>query len=101
MLTVHPDDVLCTVGQFETESAMLMSGKIRNQAAVFGCVQVGDQSDFVNVFSRVLGDVGPKIGAALNLNYFRFFCDKLANSFTPRFYEYIFRCTHLSTPLRS
>lgn len=54
-------------------------------------MQVGDQSDFVNVFSRVMGDAGPKIGAALSLNYFRFFCDKLANSFTPRYYEYIFR----------
>lgn len=53
---------------------------------------VGDQSEFVNVFSKVLGQVGPRIGASLNGNYFRFFCDKLANSFTPRFYEYIFRC---------
>ena len=55
------------------------------------CVQVGDQSEFVNVFSKVLGQVGPRVGASLNTNYFRFFCDKLANSFTPRFYEYIFR----------
>lgn len=53
---------------------------------------VGDQSEFVNVFSKVLGQIGPRIGASLNGNYFRFFCDKLANSFTPRFYEYIFRC---------
>lgn len=53
---------------------------------------VGDQSDFVNVFSKVLGQIGARIGASLNGNYFRFFCDKLANSFTPRFYEYIFRC---------
>ncbi|DBA83910.1 hypothetical protein WJX77_004419 [Trebouxia sp. C0004] len=53
---------------------------------------VGDQSEFVNVFSKVLGQIGPRIGASLNANYFRFFCDKLANSFTPRFYEYIFRC---------
>jgi hypothetical protein len=53
--------------------------------------QVGDQSEFVNVFSKVLGQIGPRIGASLNGNYFRFFCDKLANSFTPRFYEYIFR----------
>ncbi|KAL3139007.1 hypothetical protein ABBQ32_005811 [Trebouxia sp. C0010 RCD-2024] len=53
---------------------------------------VGDQSEFVNVFSKVVGQVGPRIGAALTTNYFRFFCDKLANSFTPRFYEYIFRC---------
>lgn len=53
---------------------------------------VGDQSEFVNVFSKVVGQVGPRIGASLNNNYFRFFCDKLANSFTPRYYEYIFRC---------
>lgn len=56
-----------------------------------GMLQVGDQSEFVNVFSKVVGQVGPRIGAALTTNYFRFFCDKLANSFTPRFYEYIFR----------
>lgn len=56
-------------------------------------LQVGDQSEFVNGFSKVVGQVGPRIGAALTPNYFRFFCDKLANSFTPRFYEYIFRYT--------
>lgn len=61
------------------------------QAAVCAGLQVGDQSDFVNVFSKVLGQLGPRIGASLSGNYFRFFCDKLANSFTPRFYEYIFR----------
>lgn len=59
-------------------------------------LQVGDQSEFVNVFSKVVGQVGPRIGAALNTNYFRFFCDKLANSFTPRFYEYIFRRAFLA-----
>lgn len=62
------------------------------------CMQVGDQSEFVNAFSKVLQQMGPRIGAALNANYFRFFCDKLANSFTPRFYEYIFRCTVQSLP---
>lgn len=59
-------------------------------------LQVGDQSEFVNVFSKVVGQVGPRIGSALNTNYFRFFCDKLANSFTPRFYEYIFRQAFLA-----
>ena len=55
-------------------------------------VQVGDQSDFVNSFSKTLSELGPKIGAALNENHFRFFCDKLANSLAPRFFEAIFRC---------
>lgn len=54
--------------------------------------QVGDQSDFVNSFSKTLSELGPKIGAALNENHFRFFCDKLANSLAPRFFEAIFRC---------
>ncbi|KAK9837632.1 hypothetical protein WJX74_001749 [Apatococcus lobatus] len=53
---------------------------------------VGDQSDFVNTFSKTLSELGPKIGAALNENHFRFFCDKLANSLAPRFFEAIFRC---------
>jgi hypothetical protein len=42
--------------------------------------QVGDQSDFVTAFSRVLSPL-----------HFRYFCDKLAASFCPRFYENIFR----------
>ena len=54
--------------------------------------QVGDQSDFVNSFSKTLSELGPKVGAALNENHFRFFCDKLANSLAPRFFEAIFRC---------
>ncbi|KAK9858463.1 hypothetical protein WJX84_000384 [Apatococcus fuscideae] len=53
---------------------------------------VGDQSDFVNSFSKTLSELGPKIGSALNDNHFRFFCDKLANSLAPRFFEAIFRC---------
>ena len=52
---------------------------------------MGDQSDFVNAVSRVLGDAGPRLGAALSELHFRFLCDKLAASFCPRFYDYIFR----------
>ena len=54
-------------------------------------LQVGDQSEFVNTASRVLAELGPRIGGILNDNHFRYFCDKLANSFTPRFYDYIFK----------
>jgi hypothetical protein len=53
--------------------------------------QVGDQSDFVNAFSRVLSDVGQRLGGSLDPLHFRYFCDKLAASFCPRYYEYIFR----------
>ena len=55
------------------------------------CLQVGDQSDFVTGFSRVLAETAPRIGPALSPLHFRYFCDKLAVSFCPRFYEYIFR----------
>ena len=55
------------------------------------CVQVGDQSDFVTSFSRVLAETAPRIGPALSPLHFRYFCDKLAVSFCPRYYEYIFR----------
>ena len=54
-------------------------------------MQVGDQSEFVNTASRVLAELGPRIGGFLNDNHFRYFCDKLANSFTPRFYDYILK----------
>lgn len=53
--------------------------------------QVGDQSDFVTGFSRVLAETAPRIGPALSPLHFRYFCDKLAVSLCPRFYEYIFR----------
>lgn len=53
--------------------------------------QVGDQSDFVTSFSRVLAETAPRIGPALSPLHFRYFCDKLAVSLCPRFYEYIFR----------
>ena len=53
--------------------------------------QVGDQSDFVTAAARVLADVAPAVGGALSPLHFRYFCDKLAASFCPRFYENIFR----------
>ena len=55
-------------------------------------MQVGDQSDFVTMFSRVLAETAPRVGPALSALHFRYFCDKLAVSFCPRFIEYIFRC---------
>ena len=42
--------------------------------------------------ARVLADVAPAVGGALSPLHFRYFCDKLAASFCPRFYETIFRC---------
>ncbi|KAK9815375.1 hypothetical protein WJX72_002419 [[Myrmecia] bisecta] len=58
--------------------------------------QVGDQSEFVNSFSKTLSETGPKLGSLLSDTHFRYLCDKLANSFTPRYYEYIFRCKKIS-----
>lgn len=58
--------------------------------------QVGDQSDFVNVLSRVLTEAGPKLGAALSDSHFRYFCDKLGASFAARFAEALFRCRRIS-----
>ena len=57
---------------------------------------MGDQSDFVNVLSRVLTEAGPKLGAALSDSHFRYFCDKLGASFAPRFAEALFRCRRIS-----
>ncbi|KAK9820837.1 hypothetical protein WJX81_002519 [Elliptochloris bilobata] len=53
---------------------------------------VGDQSDFVTAAARVVAEVAPAVGSALSPLHFRYFCDKLAASFCPRFYETIFRC---------
>ena len=47
-------------------------------------------------FSRVLAETAPRIGPALSPLHFRYFCDKLAVSFCPRFYETIFRRAPLS-----
>ena len=54
--------------------------------------QEADQSDIVTGFSRGLAETAPRIGPALSPLHFRYFCDKLAVSLCPRFYEYIFRC---------
>ena len=37
-------------------------------------MQVGDQSDFVNVLGRVLKDAGPRLGAALSDVHYRCRC---------------------------
>lgn len=58
--------------------------------------QVGDQSDFVTSFGRILGDMAPVIGAKLNEVQLEFFCEKLAASLCPRFTEALFRCRRLS-----
>lgn len=63
-------------------------------------MQVGDQSDFVTSFSRVLAETAPRLGPALTALHFRYFCDKLAVSFCPRFYEYIFRQAPHYSPSR-
>ena len=45
---------------------------------------------------RVLADAGPRLGAALPPNYWRFFCDRLLRSFAPRFHEAVLRCRKIS-----
>lgn len=57
---------------------------------------VGDHSDYVNSLRSILVDIGGKIGPALPQNHFRFFCDKLLRSMSPRLLESIFRCKQIS-----
>ena len=76
-----------------------MREKSRQSLTACNHAQVGDQSDFVTSFSRVLAETAPRIGPALSPLHFRYFCDKLAVSFCPRFYEYIFRHAPLPTQL--
>jgi hypothetical protein len=59
-------------------------------------VQVGDQSEFVNVFRRTLGEAARRVGPLLSEVHFRYLCDRLAASFSPRFYEAVFRCRKIS-----
>jgi hypothetical protein len=57
---------------------------------------VGDQSEYVNIFSSVLADSIPSLGSLLAQNNFRFLCDKFTASFIPRFYLTIYKCKSLS-----
>ncbi|QDZ18793.1 Vps53-like vacuolar protein sorting-associated protein [Chloropicon primus] len=57
---------------------------------------VGDQSEYVNVFSSVLADSIPRLGALLDQNNFRFMCDKFTASFIPRYRSTIFKLKMLS-----
>lgn len=41
--------------------------------------------------SRVMTEVGPRLGAALTELHFRYFCDKLAAAICPAYFDYIFR----------
>ena len=57
---------------------------------------VGDQSDYVNIFSSVLADSIPRLGALLDQNNFRFMCDKFTASCIPRYRSTIFKLKTLS-----
>jgi len=57
---------------------------------------VGDQSEYVNVFSSVLADSIPRLGSLLDQNNFRFMCDKFTASFIPRYRASIFKLRALS-----
>jgi len=58
--------------------------------------QVGDQSEFVNGMSRVMAEVGARLGSGLSELHFRYFCDKLAAAFCPCYFAYIFRQVGIS-----
>ena len=45
----------------------------------------------MNGMSRVMAEVGPRLGPALSELHFRYFCDKLAASFCPRYFDSVFR----------
>eukprot|EP00898_Chlorokybus_atmophyticus_P008215 jgi/Chlat1/8395/Chrsp80S07907 len=57
---------------------------------------VGDQSEYVNMINQVLTSSVPQMHELMPPLYFRFFCDKLAASFAPRFYVNIFKCKRIS-----
>eukprot|EP00899_Mesostigma_viride_P016160 jgi/Mesvir1/24545/Mv21883-RA.1 len=57
---------------------------------------VGDQSEYVNAIAAELESVTNIMAPQLTPTYFRFFCDKLAGSFAPRFYANIFKCRRVS-----
>ena len=57
---------------------------------------VGDQSKYVNDLSGAIADSIPRLGGLLSQNNFRFFADKFAASFVPRFYAAILKVRRLS-----
>ncbi|KAG6471073.1 hypothetical protein ZIOFF_072169 [Zingiber officinale] len=57
---------------------------------------VGDQSEYVNGISSILGSSIPVLGSLLSPTYYQFFLDKLAASLGPRLYHNIFKCKQIS-----
>jgi len=78
----------------ETRMDQALSAMVKmNWAAVD---TVGDQSEYVNIFSSVLADSIPRLGSYLSQSNFRYLCDKFTASFIPRFYLTVFKCKKLS-----
>lgn len=51
----------------------------------------GDDSGFVGVVRRVLGEAAPRLGPAMDKYQFSFFCDKMARMFVPRYMDAMYR----------
>ena len=57
---------------------------------------VGDQSDFVGLFSTTINGSFPGIAKVLGANDFRFVCDKFGASFPIRYTQTIFKCRRIN-----
>jgi hypothetical protein len=52
----------------------------------------GDDLPYVTALrQKLLGEVAPRLGAALDRTQFDFFCDKLGRMFVPRFLDTIYK----------
>ena len=63
----------------------------------FGAMEsVGDQSDFVGLFTSAINGTVPGISKILGGNDFRFVCDKFGASFPIRYTRNIFKCRRIN-----
>lgn len=52
----------------------------------------GDDSPYVGMLRhKLVTDVAPRLGAALDKTQFSFFCDKMGRMFVPRFIDTIYK----------
>lgn len=81
--------------EMSCEPALIAMSKMQWQ----NIESVGDQSGYVNAITTHLKATVPLLRTKLSLSrkYFTQFCIKFANSFIPKFIQYVYKCKPLST----
>jgi len=82
------------VGGLETKMELPLSNMIKMPWITWD--SVGDQSEYVNIINFNINETVPIYREWLSPLYFRFFCDKFANAFIPKFISAIYKCKRIS-----